>query len=77
MIGRLMGCGKGELLVSRVALDSSHDAPIPAPGNGRLSKRARANEFAALTDREVEAVEALYEKSFASHPWQDEEEGTA
>jgi hypothetical protein len=46
-------------------------------GNGRLSKRARANEFAALTDREVEAVEALYKKSFASLPWKDEEEETA
>lgn len=46
-------------------------------GKGHLSKRARANEFAALTDGEVEAVEAFYEKSFAGVPWKDEEEETA
>ena len=31
--------------------------------NGRLSKRARENEFAALTDREAEQIEALYRTS--------------
>ena len=46
-------------------------------GKGHLSKRARGNEFAALTDGEVEAVEALYEKSFADVPWKDEGEETA
>ena len=30
---------------------------------GRLSKRARENEFAALTDREAEQIEALYRAS--------------
>jgi len=29
-----------------------------------LSKRARSNEFAALTDEEVERVETLYLESF-------------
>ncbi|MGD1029300.1 Fic family protein [Candidatus Binatus soli] len=32
--------------------------------NGRLSKRARENEFGALTDREAEQIEALYRTSF-------------
>lgn len=32
--------------------------------NGRLSKRAREKEFAGLTDREAEQVEALYRASF-------------
>jgi Fic family protein len=32
--------------------------------NGRLSKRARSNDFAALTDEEVERVETLYLESF-------------
>jgi hypothetical protein len=32
--------------------------------NGRLSKRARENEFAALTDREAEQIESLYRASF-------------
>jgi hypothetical protein len=32
--------------------------------NGRLSKRARENEFAALTDREAAQIEALYRASF-------------
>jgi Fic family protein len=32
--------------------------------NGRLSKRARTNEFAALTDEELQRVEALYRDSF-------------
>ncbi len=32
--------------------------------NGRLSKRARTGEFAALTTDEVERVEALYRDSF-------------
>ena len=32
--------------------------------NGRLSKRARENEFAALTDGEAEQIEALYRASF-------------
>ena len=34
-------------------------------GKGHLSKRARANEFAALTDEEVGRIEALCAKSFA------------
>jgi len=34
-------------------------------GKGHLSKRARTNAFAALTDSEVGLIEALYEKSFA------------
>jgi Fic family protein len=33
-------------------------------GNGQLSRRARDNEFAALTEGEVEAVEELYRRSF-------------
>jgi Fic family protein len=33
-------------------------------GKGHLLKRARANEFAALTDEEVGRIEALYAKSF-------------
>jgi hypothetical protein len=32
--------------------------------DGRLSKRARENEFAALTDPEAEQIEALYRASF-------------
>jgi hypothetical protein len=32
--------------------------------DGRLSKRARENEFAALTDSEAERIEALYRTSF-------------
>ncbi len=32
--------------------------------NGRLSKRARTNEFAALTDEEVVRIETLYRDSF-------------
>jgi hypothetical protein len=32
--------------------------------NGRLSKRARENEFAVLTDPEAEQIEALYRASF-------------
>ena len=32
--------------------------------NGRLSKRARENEFAALTDPEAEQIEALHRASF-------------
>jgi Fic family protein len=32
--------------------------------NGQLSKRARTNEFAALTSEEVERVEALYRDAF-------------
>jgi Fic family protein len=32
--------------------------------NGRLSKRARTNEFAALTEAEVESVEGLYKDAF-------------
>jgi len=32
--------------------------------NGRLSKRARENEFAALTDEEAEQIEVLYRASF-------------
>jgi Fic family protein len=33
-------------------------------GRGRLSERARTNEFAALTDTEVDRVEALYGQTF-------------
>ena len=33
-------------------------------GGGRLSKRAREQEFAALTDEEAERVEALYARWF-------------
>ena len=32
--------------------------------DGRLSKRARAHEFAALTDQEADRIEALYRTSF-------------
>jgi len=32
--------------------------------DGRLSKRARENEFAALTDREAEQIAAVYRSSF-------------
>ena len=32
--------------------------------NGRLSKRTRTNEFAALTDEELQRVEALHRDSF-------------
>lgn len=32
--------------------------------DGRLSKRSRENEFAALTDREAEQIKALYRASF-------------
>jgi Fic family protein len=35
--------------------------------NGRLSKRAREKEFAALTDNEAEDVEALYRASFGDN----------
>jgi hypothetical protein len=31
---------------------------------GRLSRRARDNEFAALTPEEIEAIERLYAESF-------------
>jgi len=34
-------------------------------GKGHLSKRARTQEFAALTDSEVGLIEEMYEKSFA------------
>jgi hypothetical protein len=34
--------------------------------DGRLSKRARQNEFSLLTDEEVSAVEAAYQESFPS-----------
>jgi hypothetical protein len=33
-----------------------------AQGNGRLSRRARSRDFAALTDVEVARVEALYRR---------------
>jgi len=32
--------------------------------DGRLSRRARAEEFSALTDQEAQRVEALYSRSF-------------
>jgi hypothetical protein len=35
-----------------------------AQGEGRLSRRAREHEFAALRDAEVEALERLYADSF-------------
>ncbi len=31
---------------------------------GRLSNRARENEFAALTDEETEVIEAIYSETF-------------
>jgi hypothetical protein len=37
-------------------------------GSGRLSKRARSREFAALTDAEVEKVEEIYAR-FSSSGW--------
>lgn len=33
-------------------------------GNGKLSERARAKEFNALTDEEVEAIEKKYQEVF-------------
>ena len=36
-----------------------------AQGSGHLSKRARENEFRALTDEEVTQVEILYKELFA------------
>lgn len=36
--------------------------------NGQLSKRARTNEFAALTTEEVERAEALYRDAFQGLP---------
>jgi Fic family protein len=44
-------------------------------GKGRLSKRARTNEFAALSDSEAEQVESLYAKNF-SEIHRDAEETT-
>ena len=35
---------------------------------GRLSKRARENEFAALNDQEVTDIEAIYQEVFAAPP---------
>ena len=35
-------------------------------GGGRLSARARDQEFASLTDAEAERVEALYARCFES-----------
>lgn len=43
-------------------------------GKGQLSKRARANEFAALTDVEVQNIEQFYQESFADVPRENEEE---
>jgi hypothetical protein len=37
---------------------------FPRQHNGQLSKRARTNEFGALTSEEVERVEALYRDAF-------------
>jgi len=44
-------------------------------GKGQLSKRARTDEFAALTDAEVERIEQFYQESFADIPSEKEEEG--
>jgi Fic family protein len=43
-------------------------------GKGQLSKRARMDEFAALTDAEVERIEQFYQESFAGIPREQEEE---
>jgi Fic family protein len=43
-------------------------------GNGRLSKRARTEELAALTDAEVQQIEQFYQESFADVPQGGEEE---
>lgn len=42
-------------------------------GKGRLSKRARTEEFAALTDAEVLQIEQFYQESFADVPGEKEE----
>ena len=43
-------------------------------GKGRLSKRARTDEFAALMDDEVQQMEQLYQESFAEVRQESEEE---
>lgn len=43
-------------------------------GKGQLSKRARTNEFAALTDEEVRGIEQLYRETFAGVSWRESEE---
>lgn len=43
-------------------------------GKGQLSKRARANEFAALTDEEAQQIEQLYREKFAGISWRESEE---
>jgi hypothetical protein len=42
-------------------------------GKGQLSKRARASQFAALTDAEVQSMEGFYQESFAGVPWENKE----
>jgi hypothetical protein len=42
-------------------------------GKGQLSKRARTNEFAALTDEEVRQIEELYRQKFAGISRQESE----
>ena len=43
-------------------------------GKGQLSKRARTNEFAALTDEEVREIEQLYRETFAGISWRESDE---
>ena len=38
---------------------------------GKLSRRARENEFAALTDQEVERIEAAYREAFGKGEGRD------
>jgi len=42
-------------------------------GKGQLSKRARTNEFAALTDEEVRQIEELHRENFAGISRQESE----
>ncbi len=42
-------------------------------GKGRLSKRARADEFGPLTEAEVQQIEQFYQESFAVVPREKEE----
>jgi hypothetical protein len=43
-------------------------------GKGQLSKRARTNEFDALTDEQVRQIEELYHEKFAGISWRESEE---
>jgi len=42
-------------------------------GKGQLSRRARTNEFAALTDEEVRQIEGLYREKSAGISGQESE----